>query len=52
MDKKLKYIEMDKKKVNIEIEHAFGKLAASKYDVKLGLTVSDKDSGGDSYLVS
>lgn len=36
---------MDKKKVNVEIEHAFGKLAESNYDVKLGLTVSDKESG-------
>lgn len=27
------------------IEHAFGKLAESNYGVKLGLTISDKESG-------
>jgi stalled ribosome rescue protein Dom34 len=30
---------------NMEIEHAFEKLAESNYDVKLGLTISDKESG-------
>lgn len=31
--------------INTEIEHAFGKLSESNYDVKLGLTISDKESG-------